>query len=208
VKPVAKEVNDEDQLAYFNENSAQYEFPERAKVQYIELDSASFADDIDISDEEAEEYYTENKARYVLPEQRDASHILLAADGESEIKAKTEEAEALKARLDAGESFADLAKEFSDDPGSADSGGSLGAITAGSMVAPFEQGVNELAAVGDISEPIVTQFGVHLIKLDRITAESGQPFEEVKAAIVELMQTNQADQEYNDLRIALEEARV
>jgi len=200
------EVSDEDASGYFDENKDAFQFPERAKVQYIELNSSDLADSIDVTEEEAEEYYTDNRARYVTPEQRSASHILLAADGDSEVATKTEEAIALKARLDAGEAFADLAAESSDDPGSADSGGSLGAILPGMMVAAFEDGVNALAAVGDVSEPVVTEFGVHLIKLDAITPEQGKPFEEVKDAIIAEMKRNQADQEFNELRIAIEEA--
>jgi len=200
------EVSDDDVQAHFDENADGFQFPERAKVQYIELNSSEFADSVEISDDEAQEYYDRNKSRYVVPEQRSASHILLEADGSSEIAAKTEEAAELKSRLDAGETFADLAKEFSNDPGSADNGGSLGPILPGAMVAPFETAVNELAAVGDVSDPVVTEFGVHLVKLDAITPEKGKLFEEVKEEIVELMKQDQADKEFNDIRVAMEEA--
>jgi len=105
-----------------------------------------------------------------------------------------------------GGDFSALAAEFSDDPGSADAGGSLGPILPGQMVPVFEQSLNELAAVGDFSEPVISQYGVHIIKLDAIQPESGKPFEEVKDEIVATMKQNQADQEFNEIRLALEEA--
>ena len=114
------EISDEDTSAYFDENADSYVFPDRAKVQYVELNSSDQADAIDILDEDAQAYYDTNKRVYVTPEQRSASHILLEADGDDEVADKTKIAAEIKSRLDAGEAFEDLAKEFSDDPGSAD----------------------------------------------------------------------------------------
>ena len=199
------EISDEDTQAYFDENADSYEFPDRAKVQYIELNSSEQADAIDILDEDAQAYYESNKRTYVTPEQRSASHILLEADGSSEVADKTEIANEISARLAAGETFADLAKEFSDDPGSADLGGSLGSIVPGQMVPEFENALNELAEIENVSEPIVTQYGVHLIKLDAIQPESGKPFEEVKDEIVATLKRTQADSEFNSLLDTLEE---
>jgi len=200
------EVSEEDIQAYFDENADTFQFPERAKVEYIELNSSDQADAIDILDEDALAYYESNRRNYLTPEQRSASHILLEADGDSEVEEKTALAADLVAQLNDGGDFAALAKEYSDDPGSADSGGNLGPILAGQMVPVFEAGVNALAAVGDVSEPVISQYGVHIIKLDAIQPESGKPFEEVKEEIVATMQQNQADQEFNEIRLALEES--
>ena len=200
------EVSDEDAETYFVENADSYIFPDRAKVQYIELNSSDQADAIDILDEDAQAYYDDNKRVYVIPEQRSASHILLEADGSDEISEKTAIAEDIKARLDAGESFEELAKEFSDDPGSADLGGSLGAIVPGQMVPEFESALNDLPETESISDPVVSQYGVHLIKLDSIQPESGKPFEEVKEEIIATLKTEQADAEFNTLLDSLEEA--
>ena len=198
------DVSDEEVVAYFEENQDSYQFPERVKIQYIELDSTVVASEIDISDDQAQSYYDDNRARYVTLEQRAASHILLESgdDSEADLIAKLE---AIKARIDAGESFADLAKEASEDVGSSESGGSLGVITSGAMVPEFEQAVFALEAEGDVSAPVVTDFGVHLIKLDSITAESGQAFDEVKDEIIETMQRDEADREFFDLRDLLAE---
>lgn len=202
------EVSDEDTTAYFDENAENYKFPQRTKVQYVELKKSDIAADIEISDDDAQAYYDEYRARYVVPEARDASHILLEVgniDDADEVEEKTKELEAIKARIDGGEAFADLAKEFSSDIGSAENGGSLGQISPGAMVPEFEQAVFELAAVGDVSEVVKTQFGVHLIKLDRLEPESGKPFDEVKDSIISTMQNDAADLEFIELRNALEE---
>ena len=198
------EVSDEDVVAYFDENKDNYQFPERTKIQYLELDSSTVAADIEISDEQAQAYYEDNKARYIKPEQREASHILLeSGNGSEEDQIAT--LNETKARIDAGEDFGDLAKEFSEDIGSADNGGSLGAITPGAMDPAFEDAVFALESVGDVSDPVVTDFGVHLIKLDSITPESGEPFDEVKDEIVATMQQDEADREFFDLRDLLVE---
>ncbi len=200
------EVSDEEVQSYFDENADSFQFPDRAKVQYIELNSTDQAESIDILDEDAQAYYDSNKRRYVTPEQRSASHILFAADGDSELEEKNNLAAEVKARIEAGEAFADLAKEFSDDPGSADSGGSLGPILPGQMVPEFETAVNELAEVGGVSEPVVSQYGVHLIKLDAIQPEKGKPFEEVKDDIITTLKQNEANSEFNSLLDKLEES--
>lgn len=198
------EVTDEEIAAYFEENKENYKFPERAKIRYIEIDSAEIAAGIQVTEEEARTYYEENRGSFILPEQRSVSHILLSDDDGSE-EERSEKLSELKVRVEGGESFADLAKEFSDDVGTADLGGSLGIITPGTMDPQFEEAVFGLANEGDVSEPVVSQFGVHLIQLDSITPESGKPFEEVKDEIIAERQQNEADREFFDLREQISE---
>ncbi|MFK7855903.1 MAG: SurA N-terminal domain-containing protein [Granulosicoccus sp.] len=192
-------VSEEDTVSYFDENKGDYNFPQRAKIQYIELNSAELAESIDVSDEEAQSYYENNRGNYMLPEQREASHILLSLDDASEDDQIAKVTD-IKTRLEAGESFADLAKEFSDDVGSAELGGSLGVISAGAMVPEFETAVFALESEGSLSEPVKTDFGIHLIQLDSITPESGKPFEDVSEEVVTTIQQDQADKEFFDLR--------
>jgi len=193
------EVSEEEIAAYFDKNKDNYNFPERAKIQYIELNSATLAAEIEISDEQARQYYKENKRSYIVPEQREASHILLDLEDSSE-EEQISALEAIKSRIEAGEAFAELAEELSDDIGSASLGGSLGVITTGAIGPAFEEAVNALDGEGAISDPVVTEAGVHLIKLDVITPESGKPFDEVAAEITATMQQDEADREYFDLR--------
>lgn len=193
------EVTDEEVAAYFDENKDDYMFPERVKIRYIEIDSAAIAANIEISEEQAQTFYNENRGNFILPEQREVSHILLTEDSgdEEELIAKLSE---LKQRVEGGESFADLAKEFSEDIGTAEQGGSLGIIAPGGMDPAFEEAVFALTEEGGLSEPVVSQFGVHLIRLDSVTPESGKPFEEVKDEIIADMQQDEADREFFDLR--------
>lgn len=198
------EVSDEDIAAYFEEHKSEFEFPPRARIRYIELDSAALAQGLDVTEEEAMTYYEENRSSFIAPEQREASHILLSAD-EGEQAEQIARLNELKVRIEGGESFADLAREFSDDVGSADLGGSLGVIAPGAMVAEFEEAAYALQESGDVSEPVVTEFGVHLIKLDSITPESGKAFEDVKEQIIADLQLDQADREFFELRELLSE---
>lgn len=191
------DVSEEDIVAYFDENKDNYQFPQRAKIQYLELNSDSLAADIVIEDDQARAYYDDNRLSYVVPEQREVSHILLE---EGDTDEQTAQINDIKARVEAGESFADLAREFSDDVGSADLGGSLGVIAEGAMVPAFEEAAFALSEVGELSEPVETEFGVHLIRLDAITPETGKPYEEVKEDIIATLQRNEADTAYYDLR--------
>lgn len=126
------------------------------------------------------EQYRVNQARYERPAQTRASHILLEDKGEDSLL----RAKALVEKLRTGASFADFAKEHSTDPGSAARGGDLGFFAAGAMVRPFEDGVNALAKPGDISEPVKSQFGWHIIRLDERRPKAVAPFEEVKDKLV------------------------
>lgn len=200
------EVADEDVVSYFDENKGSYNFPRRAKIQYIELSSAQIAADMDVTDDDAQKYYEDNRGNYMREEQREVSHILLSLDDADEAE-QTSKLTDIKTRVEAGESFGDLAKEFSEDIGSAESGGSLGIISPGGigMGAEFESAVFELAAEGALSDPIKSDFGVHLIMLDAILAESGKPFEDVREDVIATLQQDNADKEYFDLRELLVE---
>ena len=201
----AVEPTDEEIRAHFDENGESYVFPERVKIDWIELDATALADDIDVTDAEAEARYEENRASYVRPEQREASHILLTLDdgtGEDEAARTLEDA---RERILGGEAFADVAAELSDDVGSAEAGGSLGVIAPGAMVPEFEEAVFALENEGDLSEPVRTDFGLHLIRLDAVTPESGKPFDEVREEIVAAMRSEQADREFFELRGELTE---
>lgn len=128
----------------------------------------------------ARNVYQAGGARFDIPAQTRASHILIENKGpESLAKAKD-----LLTQLRAGASFEDLAKANSADTGSGARGGSLGFFGPGQMVRPFEDATNALQKPGDLSEPIETQFGYHIIRLDERKAKGRAPFEEVRAALI------------------------
>ncbi len=201
------EVTDDEAQSFYDENKENYKFPERVKIKYVRLSAEALANEIDVTDEEALAYFEANKGNYVTAEERKASHILLnlAEDAsDAEVEEKTALLTSLRERISAGESFADLAKEFSEDPGSAANGGSLGQIAPGVMVPAFETAVFALENAGDISEPVRTEYGVHLILVDEILAEKGETFEQAKPRVISAITRSQAQTEFLNLQEVLE----
>ncbi len=176
------EVTDEEIETYYNENSGQYMTEEMVSVNYIDLNAADVAKDIVIDDVAALERFEENKERFKKSEQRLASHILINDDGDSDDVIKE-----IQDKLAAGESFEELAKTYSQDPGSADNGGDLGWVSADDMVKEFEEALFTME-VNTVSEPVKTQFGYHLIQLNEVKAAAIPVFEEVKADIIQELQ--------------------
>lgn len=129
---------------------------------------------VSITEEEEKKFYDENQKLFTQPERVHASHILVSDDA---ILTKVQE------ELKAGKSFDVLAQEYSIDPGSAANGGDLGEFPKGVMVPEFEKAAFDLKNPGDISEPVKSQFGWHLIRLSEYIPESVMPFEQVKANI-------------------------
>lgn len=196
-------VEDIDVQARFDDTADNYRFPPRAKIAWIELSAESLAESFDVTDDEAREWYEDNRASYITPELREASHILIEVDdaGDADEVAEARAViEGLIARINAGEAFADLAREFSDDTGSALSGGSLGAISPGLMVPAFEEATYAIDGEGAISGPVETEFGVHLIRVDKVIAEAGQSFEDVRDEALAGARRDLADRDYFELR--------
>ena len=124
--------------------------------------------------------YQANLNRFEKPAQTRARHILLANTGPESLKKARE----LLAQLRAGASFEELAKANSTDPGSAARGGDLGFFGAGQMVRPFEDAVNALVKPGDLSEPVESQFGYHIIRLEERKEKGPQPYAEVRGQLL------------------------
>jgi peptidyl-prolyl cis-trans isomerase C len=142
------------------------------------------------SQEEVERFYEENKeAQFTTPEQRCARHILFSKDQ----RAKAEE---VKGQLQNGADFAGLAKEYSQDPGSAEQGGDLGCLGQGETVPNFEEALFN-AGQGEIVGPVETEFGYHVIEVTEIREQSTQPLEEVEAQISEQLSADIQAQEFS-----------
>ena len=145
-------------------------------------------------------FFEENKLQFTLPEKRQAKHILITLDAETpeaEAKAMATIKE-VQEKLAAGESFESLAKVYSGDPGSAESGGDLGTFEQGMMVPAFDEAVFSMQE-GQVSEPVRTEFGYHLIKLVKIEPKEVQPFESVKADVTKMYQMQEAERQYFDV---------
>lgn len=195
-------VSDADIETYYKDNPAKFQSPEQATVEYTILNADSIADQLSVNADEVKTYYEQNKSRYSTPEQRRASHILIATPAEmkpeQKAAAKTK-AEALLAEVKkAPNTFADVAKKNSQDPGSAERGGDLDFFGKGAMVPPFEKAVFALKE-GEISDVVQSDFGYHIIKLTGIKASEGKPFEAVKAEIENELKKQQSTKKFAEV---------
>ncbi|MEN8206139.1 MAG: SurA N-terminal domain-containing protein [Pseudomonadota bacterium] len=181
------EITDQDIEDYYNAHRDAFMSPERVKVQYLELDVSTLDPGIEVDEQAVQALYDEQSLKYVIPEERHARHILIRllpdAD-ETATAAALEKAQGIAARLDAGESFEDLAKELSDDPGSAANGGDLGFFGRGMMAPEFEDSVFQLQK-NERSQPVKSPFGFHIIELVEIKPEVATPLADVRDTLVD-----------------------
>ena len=187
---------------YYDKNSREFQMPERAKVEYVVLSADSLLSQVTVSDEEAKQYYDEHKAEFGTQEQRQAAHILigvpkLASDAEK-MAAKDKAEQVLQQVRQAPAKFAALAKQYSQDPGSAANGGDLGMFGRGAMVKPFEDSVFSLK-VGEISGLVQTDFGYHIIKLIAVKPAKVQAFSELKGMIAQRLKSQKASDKFAEL---------
>jgi peptidyl-prolyl cis-trans isomerase D len=201
VEPYEKsvKVSDNDVKAFYDKNPKAFETPETAKIEYLLLTQDAIASQVKIDPAEVKQAYDANAKQYTTAEERQASHILIAVkkDASEAEKAKAKEKAtdlAAKARAKP-DSFAELAKANSQDPGSAAQGGDLGSFSRGAMVKPFEDAVFS-AKVGDIVGPVQTDFGYHVIKVTGITPPHVQTFDEVKGRIESELKRQKAAQKF------------
>lgn len=171
--------------AYYDQHKDEFRVPEQVKLEYLVLSVNHLLPDAQVSDEEVQRYFQENAAKYQGDEERRASHILIAIGGKKDNAAKAEaKQKALKVLEQAQkspENFADLARQYSQDPGSAQNGGDLGVVRRGVMVKPFEDAVFSMAP-GSISNLVETDFGYHIIRLTELKGAS-QDLEQKKPEI-------------------------
>ncbi len=194
-------VSDEEVKRYYDTHQSEFMAPEQVQVEYIDLDLSHIASTLTIDDADVEAYYEQNKNSYLTREQRRASHILIAVDEDAdEVAIEKARAKAAAAwdRINSGEAFAAVAKDLSDDPASAEAGGDLDYFERGIMDAAFDDVVFEQAE-GDVSDPVRTEFGFHLIKLTAIRAPEGKRYEDAKEDIREDYLASEAERQFYDL---------
>ncbi len=181
LKPTA-----EDLTAYYQANADRFQSLERADVDYVVLDLASVQKTVSVSEDELKSYYEQNMARLSNLEERRVSHILITADA-SAPAAEREKARAKAEKLlaevkQSPDKFADLARQNSQDPGSAAKGGDLDFFGRGAMVKPFEEVAFSLKK-GDTSNVVETEFGFHILRLTDVKAPKQKTFEESRATL-------------------------
>jgi peptidyl-prolyl cis-trans isomerase D len=187
--------------AYYEANQSRYMSEEHATVDFVELDIDAFAAKADVSEATLREFYDENKARYTQAGRRHARHILIAAGGDE--AAAEAKAKAAYERATAGEDFAALARELSEDPGSKESGGDLGEAERGDFVGPFGDAVWDMQP-GEIRGPVKTEFGWHVIKLESASPEVIRSFEDVRAELEPEFRHSQVEKAFGDAQEELD----
>ena len=187
---------------YYKQHPAQFELPEIVKAEVVVFNPDVVEARIVVSDADIKAYYDQNLARYKTDEQRRASHILIAAgkDAPAADKAAAKaKAEKILAQLrKSPNEFAKLAKENSQDPGSAERGGDLDFFGKGMMVKPFEEAAYALKE-GAISEVVQSDFGFHIIRLTALKAATTRPLSEVKANITDEIRRQQVGKKYSEM---------
>ena len=171
-------VAEADLKAWYDGHPKDFESVESVALEYVEVKLADFGSSAP-TEADLRAAYDAAPERFVAVEQRRARHILVAIDQDTDDAKAASLAAELRKRLDAGEDFAELARQYSDDPGSAQSGGDLGWAGSGTYVAPFERALFAQAA-GEISAPVKTEFGYHIIQLQELRAGARKSFEDVR----------------------------
>lgn len=185
------DVTEQDVQAYYDANSDRFLNPEQVQVRYLVLNQSDLIPDMVVTESDIESEYNRYVAETEAETLREVSHILFADDDEP-IGA----AEDALARLDAGESFADLAEALSDDPGSSLDGGFLGELSEGLYVDEFYDAGRQLQTVGEVSDPVQTEFGVHLIRLETLEQANVEPLENVRDTLELAVRERKAREEF------------
>ncbi len=201
--PAAVKLTDDEVKAYYDEHAKEFMTPDQVIIDYVELKKSSFFDQVAVKDEDLEAAYQKEIAN--LAEQRRAAHILIEVNDkttEAQAKAKIDE---VQARLAKGEKFEALAKEFSKDPGSANNGGDLGYAGPGVYDPAFEKALYSLSK-DQVSEPIRTDFGYHLIKLLGVEAPEVPTLASLKDKLTRELKAAQVEQRFVEATKQLEDS--
>ncbi|MDO9161493.1 MAG: SurA N-terminal domain-containing protein [Methylococcaceae bacterium] len=191
VQKSTEQPSEEDIAAYYQQHQDLYQTPEQVSVEYIELALDDIAKTIAVTDDKLKAYYEEQKDQYTTAERRKISHILFAIN--DKVDEKTALDKALKAQEElAIKDFAAVAAEFSDDKLSAKTGGDLGLFNVGVMEKSFEDAASALK-LGEVSKPVKSAFGYHLIKVTELMPGEIKPFDVVKNEVTKAFQKAQAE---------------
>jgi len=193
-------ISEEEITAYYEQNPQEFTRPEQVSVEYLELNLDELAAGVEVDEQTLRNYYEDHKSSYGKPEERRASHILIPLEEDADEKAVAEakaKAEALIRQIKDGKSFAEVARKESGDPGSAREGGDLGWFGKGVMEPAFEEAVFSLKE-GEISQPVRTGFGFHIIKVTGVKPGGVPEFEQVRDRVAADYQREQAEKRYYD----------
>src|SRR5438445_5912888 len=193
-------LDDAEIRASYEKNKAKYQVPERRVARYAVVDVNQIRQNVHVSDDMLKQQYMNNIQQYQVPNRVHPQHILLMTVGktDAEVEEIRKRAEDVLKQAKKGGKFDELAKKYSEDPGSKDKGGDLGWIMQGQTVPEFEKTAFSLNP-GQISDLVKTQYGFHIIKvLEKETAHT-KPFDEVKDSLRAPLLLSEADKQASDL---------
>ena len=185
------DATDDDVAALFEQNANDYLVPEKRRLRFVLIDVPALKAAFTPSDADVQGYYDNNLDRYTEEVDLRVSHILLRTQ-DAELAEVQAQAESIVAEARNGADFAELARRYSEDEGTRDAGGDLGRITPGQMVPEFESAAFALEQ-DEVSDPVTSMFGVHVIKATEKTGGATQTLDEVRDAIVDILQQESAD---------------
>lgn len=198
-------VSDQDVKAFYDENQSEFMRPEQLRIGYVLLNPEEYQDRIEINDDQINaEYQARKSRRENASTTREVAHILVTTDKDRDQKAAIARAEQARAALDKGESFAEVAKEYSDDSASAAKGGSLGTVSKGALPDSLEAALADLK-VGEVSQPVVSDAGVHLVKIIKEDRQTMPPLDQLRDGIVADLRKGQAEAKLSEDVAKLEE---
>jgi peptidyl-prolyl cis-trans isomerase D len=189
--------SEDELLAYYQQHQNAYQSDEQVSVQYVELSLDALANDVSATDDQLKDYYEEQKTQFSNPERRKISHILIAFGKEVSEEQALQKATAAKQAL-SNKDFAALATELSDDKLSAKNGGDLGLFNVGVMEKAFEEAASKLK-LGEVSEPVKSAFGYHLIKVTELVPGEVKSYESVAPELTKAYKKAQAESRFNEL---------
>ncbi len=192
-------IGDAQARAYYDSHQDEFRTPERVRVQYLALSAAELGRQEPVSDAEVKKLYESRTSQYRVPEERRVSHILIAVPADAkqaEREAARKKAETILAEVrKSPERFAELAKKYSQDPGSAEKGGDLGLFGRGMMVKPVEDAAFGLKE-GETSGIVESEFGYHVLKLTGIQPAKARAMDEVRRELVAEIQKQKGAQRF------------
>lgn len=187
---------------YYDQNQKDFQTPEQVKVEYVKFSVDGFLSRIEISKEDVRRFYDGHQNDFGTPEERQAAHILIAVKADAaqteQNAAKAKAEKLLQQVRSSPDKFTELAKQNSQDPGSAAQGGDLGMFGRGMMAKPFEEAAFFLK-VGEISGLVKSDFGYHIIKLEAIKQSRVLPFDEAREGIVNKLRQQKATDMFAEL---------
>ena len=199
----SEQPSDEEISAYYQQHLDSYQTPEQVSIEYIDLKLEDLAKNVDATDEQLRAYYQEQKDLYTTKERRRISHILFAVNDQTSDAAALEKAKQARERLKT-EEFSKVAEELSDDKLTAKNGGDLGLFEKGVMEKAFDEAASSLKQ-GEVSEPVRSAFGYHLIKVTELVPGVIKPYEAVKDEVKKAYQKAEAENTFYELGETLTE---